>query len=128
MVPVRWRHAALSRHGVRDVRNANRSRRNLLAVRIASSERRRRGAGATQHHPRAQRRGGRHVATEVVASMAFFFVRLLPKRADFPANISAEEGATMQAHAVFLREQLKLGTLVAAGPVMAASGTFGMGV
>ena len=60
--------------------------------------------------------------------MAFFFVRLSPKRADFPKDLSAEEGATMKAHSAFLAEQLAAGSLVVAGPVLAGQGAFGMGV
>jgi uncharacterized protein YciI len=60
--------------------------------------------------------------------MAFFFVRLIPNRKDFPANLSADEGAAMQRHALFLREQLQAKTLVVAGPVMDPNGVFGLGV
>ena len=60
--------------------------------------------------------------------MAFFFVRLLPLRPDFPTGMTPEEAATMKAHSGFLAEQLARGTLVVAGPVLAPSGAFGMGV
>jgi uncharacterized protein len=60
--------------------------------------------------------------------MPYFFARLLAKRADFPANMSAEEGAVMGAHSAFLAEQLANGTLVVAGPVMSSGGVFGMAV
>lgn len=60
--------------------------------------------------------------------MPYFFARLLPKRPDFPANMTAEEGATMQAHGAFLGEQLAKGTLVVAGPVLDPSGVFGLGI
>jgi uncharacterized protein YciI len=60
--------------------------------------------------------------------MAFFFVRLLPKRPDFPANLTAEEGAVMQAHSKFLGEQLAAGTLIVAGPVLSPTGSYGVAV
>jgi uncharacterized protein len=60
--------------------------------------------------------------------MAYFFARLIAKRADFPANMNPEERAVMGAHSAFLAEQLASGTLVVAGPVMAPTGAFGMAV
>ena len=59
---------------------------------------------------------------------SFFCARLLPKRPDFPADMTPEEGAVMRAHAAFLEEQLAAGTLVVAGPVLSASGGYGLGV
>ena len=60
--------------------------------------------------------------------MAFFFARLNPKRPDFPADMTAAEGAAMGRHFAFLAEQLTNGTLVVAGPVMSPSGAFGIAV
>jgi uncharacterized protein len=63
-----------------------------------------------------------------MAGMPFFFARLVPNRHDFPANITADEGAVMQRHSVFLHEQLAKGSLVVAGPVLDPGGVFGLGV
>ena len=60
--------------------------------------------------------------------MPFFYARLVPHRAGFPANMTAEEGAAMQGHAGFLGEQLAKGTLVVAGPVLDPAGVFGLAV
>lgn len=60
--------------------------------------------------------------------MAHFFVRLTPKRPDFPADMTQAEGAAMAGHVAFLTEQLKKGILVVSGPVMAPGGVFGAGV
>jgi uncharacterized protein len=60
--------------------------------------------------------------------MAYFFARLTPKRPNFPADMSQEEGAAMAGHFAFLAEQLANGTLVVAGPVMSPGGAFGMAV
>ena len=60
--------------------------------------------------------------------MPFFFARLVPKRKDFPANLTPDEGATMQRHSAFLTGQLEKGALVVAGPVMDPSGVFGLAV
>jgi uncharacterized protein YciI len=62
------------------------------------------------------------------AMSSYFFVRLFPNRADFPANMTAEEGAAMQQHSVFIQEQLAKGTLVVSGPVLDPGGVFGMAV
>lgn len=61
-------------------------------------------------------------------SSFFFFARLIPRRADFPAEMTAEEGAAMEAHAEFLEAQLRAGALVVAGPVLDPQGVFGMAV
>jgi uncharacterized protein len=60
--------------------------------------------------------------------MAYFFLKLLPKRSDFPANMTDDERTVMQAHSAFLAEQLTSRSLVVAGPVLSATGAFGMAV
>ena len=60
--------------------------------------------------------------------MAYFFARLSPKRPNFPADMSQEEGLAMRGHGAFLAEQLANGALVVAGPVMSPGGVFGMAV
>ena len=58
----------------------------------------------------------------------YFVARLLAHRPDFPAQLTAQEGAVMQRHSAFLAEQLALGTLVIAGPVLDPKGVYGLGV
>jgi uncharacterized protein YciI len=60
--------------------------------------------------------------------MPYFFARLRPERADFPADMTPEEGAVMQRHGAFLGEQLASGALVVAGPVLDPAGVFGLAV
>lgn len=60
--------------------------------------------------------------------MPFFVARLVAHRPDFPADITPEEGAIMQRHNGYLREQLAKGTLVVAGPVLDPKGVYGLGV
>ena len=60
--------------------------------------------------------------------MPLFHARLIAHRADFVATMTPEEVAVMRAHGAFLQEQLEAGTLVVAGPVLDASGPYGMGV
>lgn len=60
--------------------------------------------------------------------MPFFFARLHPRRADFPANMTPEEAGVMQRHGAFLGEQLAAGALVVAGPVFDPAGVFGLAV
>lgn len=59
---------------------------------------------------------------------SFFFARLVPNRPDFPMSMTADEQATMRAHAEFLHGQLAAGTLVVAGPVLDPKGVFGVAV
>ena len=60
--------------------------------------------------------------------MSYFFVKLLPRRPDFPVDMTADEKTVMTAHSAFLAEQLEKGALVVAGPVLSSAGSFGMAV
>jgi uncharacterized protein len=60
--------------------------------------------------------------------MPHFFLKLLPPRPTFPADITEAETATMQRHAAYLGTLLESGTGVAFGPVFDPGGVFGMGI
>jgi uncharacterized protein len=55
-----------------------------------------------------------------------FFCTLRPPRSTFPADITAEEAALMQAHADYWREWLNEGYVVVTGPVADPKGTYGI--
>jgi uncharacterized protein YciI len=61
--------------------------------------------------------------------MPFFVYRLISPRTTFPADITQEERATMQAHGKYwsdIRE--KDGSVVALGPVADPRGVYGLGI
>ncbi|HWY63023.1 MAG TPA: YciI family protein [Rhizomicrobium sp.] len=58
----------------------------------------------------------------------FFFVRLLPPRPTFITDMSDEERALMQAHAVYWRERMAEGKVIVFGPVADPKGPWGLGV
>jgi uncharacterized protein len=57
-----------------------------------------------------------------------FLSRLLPPRPTFPADMTAEEGAAMQAHGVYLRGLAEKGVAIAFGPVLDPKGPWGVGI
>lgn len=57
-----------------------------------------------------------------------FLVRLLPSRATFMVDMTADERAVMQAHGGYWREQLAAGHVVAFGPVADPKGAWGLGL
>jgi uncharacterized protein len=56
-----------------------------------------------------------------------FFVRLIPPRATFPMDMTAEEKLLMQEHVRYTQKFLA-GKVLLYGPVMAPAGAFGMAV
>jgi uncharacterized protein YndB with AHSA1/START domain/uncharacterized protein YciI len=68
-----------------------------------------------------------HLAKEL-APRRFFVVKLIPPRPDFPANITAAEGAAMQAHVGYWSAKAVEGKAVVFGPVADPKGTWGLGV
>ncbi len=60
--------------------------------------------------------------------MKYFFVRLIPPRPNFPADITAEEAAAMQQHVVYWKALMARGKVLAFGPVMDPRGSFGLGL
>ncbi|AKU98957.1 hypothetical protein AKJ09_05621 [Labilithrix luteola] len=57
-----------------------------------------------------------------------FFVRLVPPRPTFPMDMNDEERRLMGEHASCMKKLFDAGQVVVYGPVMAASGAFGMAV
>src|SRR5262245_22193831 len=57
-----------------------------------------------------------------------FFVRLIPPRSTFPADMSEDERRLMQAHAAYTQESFLAGKILMYGPVMAPGAAFGMAV
>jgi len=60
--------------------------------------------------------------------MPHFFLKLIPPRPTFAADMSEAERASMQRHAAYLAELLRDGAGIAFGPVFDPSGVFGMGI
>jgi uncharacterized protein len=61
-------------------------------------------------------------------SKQHFFVRLIPPRATFQMDMTAEEKLLMQEHVRYTREKFAAGKVLLYGPVMAPAGAFGMAV
>ena len=61
-------------------------------------------------------------------SKQHFFVRLIPPRATFPMDMTAEEKLLMQEHVRYTQEKFLAGKVRLYGPVMAPEGAFGMAV
>jgi uncharacterized protein len=61
-------------------------------------------------------------------SKQHFFVRLIPPRATFPMDMTAEEKSLMQEHVRYTQEKFAAGKVLIYGPVMAREGAFGMAV
>jgi uncharacterized protein YndB with AHSA1/START domain len=57
-----------------------------------------------------------------------FLVRLLPPRPSFMMDMTPDERAAMEAHAVYWGEQLAAGTAIAFGPVADPKGGWGLGL
>jgi len=58
--------------------------------------------------------------------MKHFLCKFMPPRADFLATMSTEERELMQHHGRYLDQLLEQGVVVAHGPVMDASGGYGV--
>jgi len=61
-------------------------------------------------------------------SKQHFFIKLIPPRTTFPVDITDGERALMEQHSAYFRQQFDAGNVLIYGPVMAASGAFGVGV
>jgi len=57
-----------------------------------------------------------------------FFFKLIPPRPSFPGDITPDEAALMERHAVYWAEHFAAGRLLAYGPVLAPGAAFGMGI
>jgi uncharacterized protein YciI len=58
--------------------------------------------------------------------MKFYLCKYIPPRADFLATMTAEESKWMKQHGDFLNSLLDKGLIVAHGPVMDPSGSYGV--
>jgi uncharacterized protein len=61
-------------------------------------------------------------------SKQHFYFKLIPPRATFGADMTAEERALMQEHVRYTREAFDAGKILIYGPVMASAGAFGVAV
>jgi uncharacterized protein len=61
-------------------------------------------------------------------SKQHFYFKLIPPRATFSADMTAEERALMQEHVRYTREAFDAGKILIYGPVMAGAGAFGVAV
>jgi uncharacterized protein YndB with AHSA1/START domain len=66
--------------------------------------------------------------TTPTAEASYFLCRLIPPRATFPFDMSAEEGAMMGRHADYWRARLGAGGAIVFGPVADPAGPWGLGV
>ena len=57
-----------------------------------------------------------------------YYLKLIPPRATFPGDMTAEERALMDEHSNYCQQQFDAGKLLLYGPVLAHGGTFGMAV
>ena len=60
--------------------------------------------------------------------MAYYFMKLVPPRATFPGDASAEEMAAMSRHADYIRDLIEREIVIVAGPVKEGEGSWGLGV
>lgn len=58
--------------------------------------------------------------------MKYYLCKYIPPRADFLATMSADERGLMQQHGGYLNQLLARGVIVAHGPVIEASGGYGV--
>jgi uncharacterized protein len=61
-------------------------------------------------------------------SKQHFFARLIPPRATFPMDMTAEERLLIEEHVRYTQEKFAAGKVLLYGPVMATAGAFGMAV
>jgi uncharacterized protein len=57
-----------------------------------------------------------------------YYLKLIPPRPTFPADITEHEKALMGEHGVYCEQQFAAGKLLAYGPVMAPGGAFGVAI
>jgi hypothetical protein len=60
--------------------------------------------------------------------MPIYLYKLNPPRPTFPAQMTPEEGAAMQAHFGYWTDQMKRGAALVVGPVDDPQGTYGIAV
>jgi uncharacterized protein YciI len=60
--------------------------------------------------------------------LRYFMCRLVPPRPTFAFDMNEQEKAVMQAHAAYMAEHVRTGTVVVCGPVADPAGPYGLGV
>lgn len=60
--------------------------------------------------------------------MSHFFARLIPPRATFPTDMTAEERSLMEQHVTYTQQHFDAGRVLVFGPVFASSGAFGIAI
>jgi uncharacterized protein len=58
----------------------------------------------------------------------YFFLKLLPPRSSFTADMTAEERAIMHAHIAYWAPHIEAGTMIVMGPLADPNGGWGLGV
>ncbi len=58
----------------------------------------------------------------------YFFLKLVPKRADFAQTMSDQERNIMLQHAAYWKDYLDRGMVVVYGPVIDPKGVYGIGI
>jgi uncharacterized protein YciI len=58
----------------------------------------------------------------------YYFLKLIPKRADFAETMSEEERNIMQQHVSYWKDYLDKGIAVVYGPVLDPKGAYGIGI
>ena len=58
----------------------------------------------------------------------YYFLKLVPKRADFSQTMSKEELTIMQQHVAYWKNYLDKGMVAVYGPVLDPKGVYGIGV
>lgn len=58
----------------------------------------------------------------------YFFLKLIPKRADFAQTMSDEERKIMQRHTAYWKDYLDKGIVTVYGPVLDPKGVYGIGI
>jgi hypothetical protein len=61
-------------------------------------------------------------------SKQHFYFKLIPPRATFAADMTADERALMMEHLRYTREAFDAGKILIYGPVVASAGAFGVAV
>ncbi len=64
----------------------------------------------------------------MAVSKQYYFFKLIPPRATFPFDITADEQRLMDEHSLYCQDQFAAGRLLTYGPVLDPRGAFGLAV
>jgi uncharacterized protein len=59
---------------------------------------------------------------------SYFVLKLIPHRASFAQDMTAEERKTMGLHVAYWKELMNLGIVITFGPVLDPKGVYGLGI